>query len=224
MTEKAFAASFFAALISMVNPFATMPFYIVFTKDIGSWKLKGLLTVMLLSFVFGALVVCMFFGGDILRFFGISFPAFKVAGAIIISMIGPSMLRGSQDADASHEPIEKKDGGTMSRAIALFPSLVVPLGVPLLVGGGSISVVMVYGIRAQASDELVAVALGVILAVCLTVLVCYLLSGLIIRLLGKHGIDIIVRLFGLVLLGIGVQLFAEGLAGLTINLINPKVL
>jgi len=224
MTDKAFAASFFAALISMVNPISTLPFFIAFTRDVRSWKLKCVLTIMLSTFVFGALIIFMFFGNDILYFFGISFPAFKVAGAVIISGIGLSMVQGSQDDKVSDTLGVANGHGFFSQAFAFFPKLVAPLGVPLLVGGGSISVVVVYGIKAQAHDALIAEAVGVVLSVCIVLAVCYNLSSFIMRIMGRHGLDIAVRLFGLVLLGIGIQLMVEGISGLTLNLINPKIL
>jgi multiple antibiotic resistance protein len=105
-------------------------------------------------------------------------------------------------------------------ARASFERLVVPFAMPLLIGPGAISTVIIYASQAKEYGlEGAAIGLGVIAAVALATLVSFLLTPIIGRLLGKIGLSIIVRVLGLILCAMAVQFVLIGMADATHGLI-----
>lgn len=100
-----------------------------------------------------------------------------------------------------------------------FERLIVPFGVPLLIGPGAISTVIIY---ASDSDGLLAKAVGVgaIVAVSAATLLAFLLSGVLTRLLGKTGMVVVIRVLGLVLCAMAIQFILVGLSGATVGLVR----
>jgi multiple antibiotic resistance protein len=98
--------------------------------------------------------------------------------------------------------------------------LIVPFAMPLLIGPGAISTVIIYASQAKEYGlEGAAIGLGVIAAVALATLVSFLLTPIIGRLLGKIGLSIIVRVLGLILCAMAVQFVLIGMADATHGLI-----
>jgi len=101
--------------------------------------------------------------------------------------------------------------------------LIVPFAMPLLIGPGAISTVIIYASQAKEFGlEGAAIGLGVIAAVALATLVSFLATPLIGRLLGKIGLSIIVRVLGLILCAMAVQFLLAGISDSTTGLIRPE--
>jgi len=112
---------------------------------------------------------------------------------------------------------------TQAYAKARFESLVVPFGIPLLVGPGAISSAVIYAEEARRFGATgLAAGLGVIGAICLLVVATFWLTSLISRALGHVGMVIVVRVLGLILCAMAVQFMLAGLAGSTINLVRRE--
>ena len=101
--------------------------------------------------------------------------------------------------------------------------MIVPFAMPLLIGPGAISTVIIYASQAKPLG-LTGVALGVgaIVAVSFATLLSFLATPLISRLLGKIGLSIIVRVLGLILCAMAVQFLLAGVADSTHGLIRPE--
>ena len=150
-------------------------------------------------------VLCSFAaaGTLIFRVFGITLPAFRIAGGLILLLIGMDMLRArrsptKETPSETEEGSEKEDVG------------IIPLGIPMLAGPGSISTVMVLmgGLPAWWYAALLFVAIA------LTALVSYwILAGAdrVRGRLGETGIRILTRMMGLILTAIAVQFILSGL-------------
>ena len=152
-----------------------------------------------------AIVLCVFAaaGSLIFKAFGITLPAFKIAGGIILLLIGLDMLQARQSATKSTAE-EQQEGAEKADAS------IIPLGMPMLAGPGAISTVMVL-VGGAHSIWQHTVVYGVIL---LTSYVSYwVLSGAdrVRRYLGNTGIRIMTRLMGLLLVALAVQFVANGL-------------
>ena len=149
------------------------------------------------------------------KMFGITLPAFKIAGGIILMQIGLDMLQGKQSSQKSSAE-EQQEGAEKSDAS------IIPLGMPMLAGPGAISTVMVLVGESHAVWQH-----GVIYAtIILTAFVSYLiLSGAdrVRGYLGETGIRILMRLMGLLLVALAVQFVANGLTdfGLLKPLLTP---
>ena len=194
-----------SSIFFLVDPFAAIGTFMAITagedqKSRSRTARRGALTcfIVLTSF---ALI-----GKLIFRMFGITLPAFEIAGGLILLLIGIDMLEAkrSPTQEASEEAQEgaaKEDAG------------IVPLGIPMLAGPGAISSVMVLVGSAPTKWQMFAI----IAAIAITALASYgVLNGAdrLRRLLGETGIRILVRIMGLLLMALAVQFFVNGLTDL----------
>ena len=198
------------SILFLVDPIAAIPTFLAMTGEQDAAQRRHVAkraawTGMVVLTGFGAA------GRLIFRLFGITLPAFKIAGGVILLLIGLDMLRArrSQTKEApgeAEEGAEKEDVG------------IIPLGMPMLAGPGTISTVMVlisgmpdwwYGIP-------------VLLAIAITSLLSYwVLAGAdrVRQHLGETGIRILTRLMGLMLTAIAVQFMLNGLTD--VGLVKP---
>ena len=156
-----------------------------------------------------------------LKFFGISLPAFRIAGGVLLFLLGLDMARGDF-ADAMAEPdLVGEPLSTRVYARLGFARLVVPFAVPLLIGPGAISTAVIYASETHRFGFAgLGAGLGVIAAVSATIVVSFWLTGLISRALGRIGMTIVVRVLGLILCAMAVQIIIIGVAAATHGLIR----
>jgi multiple antibiotic resistance protein len=196
----------FVALTSifvLVDPVAAVPAFLIITATGDAQYRKDMARRAAWTCF---IVLCSFTaaGALIFRLFGITLPAFKIAGGLILLLIGMDMLqaRRSQTKETpkeTEEGVEKEDVG------------ITPLGVPMLAGPGSISTVMVLMSGAPAWWY----ALPIFAAIAITSVSCYWTLSAADRVrvhLGETGIRILTRMMGLLLTAIAVQFVLNGLA------------
>jgi multiple antibiotic resistance protein len=194
-----------SSILFLVDPFAALPTFLAITEGADSLRRrriarKGALTalIVLSSFAFA--------GEEIFRLFGITLPAFELAGGIVLLLIGLDMLQ------AKRSPTQETAGDTEAAA-QKEDAGIVPLGVPMLAGPGAITSVMVLVGQAQTHWQMAAI----LISIAVTSLICYLVLGhsnLVVRVLGDTGIRILVRVMGLLLVALAAQYFVNGLADL----------
>ena len=185
-----------------VNPIASIPAFVAMGAGGGRERNRKIARrAAWTSFV--VLTVFAFTGGIIFKIFGITVPAFKIAGGILLFLIAPEMLRGqrseTQEVSAEREEGEAKDDFGIT-----------PLGVPMLAGPGAISAVMVL----MGQSKIWWQALPILLSIGVTSISSfYILTGAIQlqRQLGE-GIRILTRLMGLVLAAMAVQFVINGIS------------
>lgn len=191
-----------SSVFFLVDPFAALPTFLAVTAGVDSRRRRA----MALKASITACIVLTAFalaGQLIFRMFGITLPAFEIAGGIILLLIGLDMLNArrseTQETGAEVEAAaEKEDAG------------IVPLGIPMLAGPGSITSVMVLVGQAGGHVPLV---LAILAAILITAAICYLVLGnsdRVATFLGATGIRILVRIMGLLLVALAVQYFVNG--------------
>lgn len=196
-----------SSIFFLVDPFATIPSFLAITAGLDPARRKrmarkGALTcfIVLTSFAVG--------GQLIFRMFGITLPAFEVAGGLILLLIGLDML------EAKRSPTQEALGDT-EEAAGKEDAGIVPLGIPMLAGPGAISSVMVL---VGQVPTLWHWEMGAILgSITLTSLVTYwVLAGAdrVRQVMGETGIRILVRIMGLLLVALAMQFFVNGLTDL----------
>ncbi len=195
-----------SSVFFLVDPFAALPTFLAVTAGSDkprrrrmAWKASITACVVLSAFALA--------GQYIFRMFGITLPAFEIAGGVILLLIGLDMLNAKRSETQETEP-EKED------AAAKEDAGIVPLGIPMLAGPGSITSVMVLVGQAQGDWKLVAAILG---AIVITAAICYLVLGnsdRVAAMLGDTGIRILVRIMGLLLVALAVQYFVNGMVDL----------
>jgi multiple antibiotic resistance protein len=194
-----------SSIFFLVDPFAALPTFLAITEGADSARRrriarKGALTALIVLGVFALT------GEAIFKLFGITLPAFELAGGIILLLIGLDML------EAKRSPTQEAVGDTVAAA-QKEDAGIVPLGVPMLAGPGAITSVMVLVGQAQTHWQMAAILISIVF----TAAVCYLVLGhsdKVVRLLGDTGIRILVRIMGLLLVALAAQYFVNGLADL----------
>jgi MarC family membrane protein len=199
---------FFVSVFSIVNPFSAIPAYVGLTVDVAPPERKRLSRQAALS-VFVILTVSYLAGESLLRFFGISVASLRVAGGLLILGMAWSMLQAKLHP-AKQTPEEAEEAqGAQER-----PNLgVVPLGMPLLAGPGSISVMIIAAGRTHGWSGHVAV-IGAAATVAFLSWVILLAAGPIAKALGRTGMNVATRFMGLILAAIAVEFITSGLGDL----------
>jgi len=229
MGQLEVAVNFFIALFALIDPVGNVPLYAAATLGVPK-AAQRTLVIYISLFTAGFLAFFYVTGTGILQFFGISMPAFRIAGGLMLLLLGLQMSGG--EGVATPEDLDREQTGNPGAGAAdvvaddasadarrHFERLIVPFGMPLLIGPGAISTVVIYA--SDASDWPSRIAgLGAIAAVSLSVLAAFLASGWIARLLGKTGMMIVVRVLGLILCAMAVQFIIVGLSGATVGFIR----
>lgn len=222
MSQAEFAVNFFVALFALIDPIGSVPMFAAATAGTKT-RDRNLIAVYVSLFVFGFLTLFYFSGLSLLQFFGISLPAFRIAGGIILFLLGLEMARDdftATFAEAADAPVTD----SRARARVRFERMIVPFAMPLLIGPGAISTVVIYASQARAYGlEGAAIGVGIIGAVAVSVLAAFLLTGVLTRILGRIGLTIVVRVLGLILCALAVQFILAGFAESTHGLIRPGV-
>lgn len=194
-----------SSIFFLVDPFAMLPSFLAITSGAEPKRRRRMAYRASLT-CFVVLTTFALAGRLIFRIFGITLPAFEIAGGLILLLIGLDMLEAKRSAtqessEESEEAVSKEDAS------------IVPLGIPMLAGPGAISSVMVIVGQASTTWQMVAI----VVAIFITALASFaILSGAdrVQRLLGETGIRILVRIMGLLLVALAMQFFVNGLTDL----------
>jgi len=221
MSPAEFAVNFFVALFALIDPVGNVPFFAAGTAGVSA-RDRAQLAVYIALFVLGFLTLFYFTGLGLLAFFGISLSAFRIAGGVILFVLGLDMVRD----DLSTKSAEVADAQPKSRREAVtqrFERMIVPFAMPLLIGPGAISTVIIYASQAKAFGLAgAAVGVAVIALVAVSTLLSFLATPLITRALGRIGLTIVVRVLGLILCAMAVQFILAGLSEATHGLIRSS--
>jgi multiple antibiotic resistance protein len=220
MSQADFAVNFFVALFALLDPLGNVPVFAAATAG-ARGKDRAQIAVYISLFVLGFLTFFYFSGLSLLAFFGISLPAFRIAGGVILFLLGLEMARDdftASYAEVADEAETKADRRGYARK--RFEKMIVPFAMPLLIGPGAISTVVIYAGQARAFGLAgAAIGVAIIAAVALCTLIAFLATPLISRILGRIGLSIVVRVLGLILCAMAVQFILGGIADSTSGLI-----
>ena len=203
----------FAGFFAIMNPLANTPIFLGLTDGMSSLeRRKVAFTATLVAF----LVVATFcaLGQVIFSVFGITASAFRVAGGVIVFLIGYRMLQGQHSA--LHQTEQAKQAGASVTDESQTPPdsednsqvAITPLGVPLLAGPGTIATAI--GFSAGHWEK--ALLTGIVfLLLCALTYLSFVMGERLMRVLGRQALLVITRLMGLILAVIGTQMFLHGL-------------
>lgn len=197
----------FGALFAIINPYGLA--FVFLDKTISlSENERARIALRVAIYAFGVLLVSLFIGSQILKFFGISIPALRIAGGLVVAVSGWSML---------HEPPSNHDKGRAASTVdfvAVQKTAFFPLTIPLTAGPGTIATAIAIGAnRPSGLDELfpsVIIWFVIALAVTATIYHAYRRSSAMARLFGEEGTSIVTRLSAFLLLCVGVQIIITG--------------
>lgn len=207
----------FVAVFSVLDPIGNLPVFIGATGLLRP-GVRAAMAVLISLVVCVGLVTFLFVGQGILHFFGISLPAFQIAGGIVLLLTGLRMIAGkAHGVETKAKPGGDRRPGLFSafdEAGTRLKDIIVPVGIPMFVGPGSLSTVVLYSAKADDWEGLLAMAMVLILVSVLTGLIL-VSSTPIARILGHNGLQIATRILGLFITAIGVQFLLSGLAAVT---------
>jgi multiple antibiotic resistance protein len=190
-----------STLFTLVNPLGAIGPFLAMTVGESSERrqaqAKRASAVASLILVGAALI-----GSFVFSFFGITLPALKIAGGVLLFFIAFDMVN-AKPSRTKATPEEQAEGRE-KEDIAVFP-----LGIPLLAGPGSI--VSVFVLSEQAKGVLNQISLyGAIAITGLTIYLTLREAHRLAKILGQTGINVFSRLMGVVLAAISVQFVIDG--------------
>lgn len=199
--DLTFYISAFVTLFVIVDPIALAPLFVALTRGMAAAQrrriaLRASLIAIVLMTLFGLL------GEKILRVIGISMPAFRISGGILLFLTALDMLfeRRTQRREGQ-APLPDHD-----------PS-VFPLATPLIAGPGAFTtMILLVNTPGAAWTHTLAVH-AIMIAVVAMAFALFLMAGLIERALGRTGSIVVTRLLGMLLAALSVQFVLDGIRG-----------
>lgn len=196
----------FAALFSVLNPLGAIPIFVGLTQDdskqersrISLWAAINVAIILFISY---------FAGEYVLKFFGISIDALRIAGGILILTSGFSLLNGNF---SKKRGVNKK---VTNDAMKRNDIALTPLAMPMLAGPGSISLLIAFYQEHISLTEKVICCAAVVM-VALTIFLVLRSAHYLSRILGASGIVAISRIIGFIVIAIGIQYIISSLVNI----------
>ena len=197
----------FVTLLVTIDPPGLAPIFIGLTLGMEpGQKRQVALRAVIIAF---CIMAAFGFGGDIvMKALGITLPAFRIAGGLLLFWISFEMifeLRARRKSTIAEEAVTIDH----IRNIAAFP-----LAIPLMAGPGAITATILLAGRAGNDYAMLAGLMGVIAVIMAITWVCFLLSGRISSLLGVTGNIVLTRLLGVILAALAVQFVIDGVTAI----------
>lgn len=199
-----FLGAAFVMLLIVIDPPGIIPVFLALTPHQGTQLRKAIaMKASLISL--GLLLTFAFIGDFILDSLGISEPAFRVAGGILLLLMAIEMVFARPSGILTTTKDEQKE------ALHKDDITVFPLSIPMIAGPGGLTAVVILMRKAEYDSMLQLGLAGVIVGVVGLTYLCLRLSEPISRLLGVTGSNVLGRVFGIILSALAVQFVANGL-------------
>jgi multiple antibiotic resistance protein len=199
-----FVSNAFVTLLVTVDPPAIAPMFLALTMGMTAaekrqvaWRATLIATLALAFFAVA--------GQKILTLLGITLPAFRIAGGLLLFWIAFEMVFERRTARKSNVARTAIDEDHI-RNVAAFP-----LAIPLMAGPGAITATMLLAGQTQGDPTKLGILMGIISLVCLSCWLVFLFSAGISRALGVTGNIVLTRLLGIVLVALAIQFVLDGI-------------
>jgi multiple antibiotic resistance protein len=201
----------YAGLFPIVNPIGSAPIFLGLTQGLSHAdraSLAGRVAVNSFLLLLGSLFV----GSHVLEFFGITLPAVRVAGGLVVTAFGWRLLHADQPL------ADQRDSAAATQRADSIDAFY-PLTMPLTVGPGSISVAISLGSQRPVAADLAHIenylllaggAAAGLLAIGVTIYVSYRFGEGMVRALGQSGTSVVLRLSAFIMLCIGIEILWSG--------------
>ncbi|WP_108816034.1 MarC family protein [Loktanella sp. Alg231-35] len=208
MTELPALIAAFTTMFIILDPPGLAPVFIALTQGMTAAQRR---TIAVRACIVSAvlMILFLFLGEAVLGFIGISMDAFRIAGGILLFLTALDMLFQRRQA-------RREDSAAEGQAEHHDDPSVFPLALPLIVGPGAITTIILLAGEAQGAADVGAIA-AVLMAVLLITFLSFLAAPAIERILGKTGLNIVTRVLGMLLAALAVQFVLDGLRGFGIG-------
>lgn len=203
------------AFVVLINPFSALTLFLDSTRGYNSTDRRKFARITSLT----VLITITFFtiaGELLLKVLGISIGSFQVAGGILVFLIAINMMNG--DGNPVKPDQENVNVDDRVETLGNTAAAVVPLAIPMIIGPGGISTVIIYSAQVNDWHQ----KLAIIIAGFLISLFCYLslmAAGRLSRFLGDTGLNIMSRIMGMLLAAVAIEILVSGIRTIFPNLI-----
>ncbi len=210
MSPVFFLLTVVAAIFALVNPLGAVPTLVGLTEGFSE-KERHQVIKKAIMVAGGMLLGFMFLGEYIFSVLGIDISDFKIAGGILLFKVAFDMIQGKLST-TKLTPLEQQDY-LEREAVGI-----VPIGVPLLAGPGSITTAIIYfNTRSNGLLDKFSVIIAIIIVMAIAFFILRFSVKILDR-IGKTGSLIISRIMGLLLAAIGIEFIVSGIAGVLVTL------
>jgi len=195
--------SAFVTLFVIVDPLGMAPIFLAVTQGMSRAERRRVAVESTLV-SFGIIAGAALIGEWLLETLGIGIPAFRIAGGLLLFVIGFEMLferRQQRKADNATDVAQDRQSG-----VAIFP-----LAIPLMAGPGAVTAAVLLAGGASRDVGSLAALIGVVAVVIAMVLAVFLLAPAIERVFGHKAQSVLARLLGILLAALAVQFIVDGI-------------
>ncbi len=205
MLEVASAA--FANFLITIDPVGVVPFFIALTAGLTPARRRAV-ALKSVSIAAGILLLFTLVGQPVLHYLGVTLPAFRIAGGILLMLLAIDMVVARESGIRALTPREEEDVTHRSP----HPDMAVfPLAIPLIAGPGAIASTILLQSQHVGDFAAQALSAGVMLGVLLLTVLAFFMCETIMRLLGLTGVAVLSRVLGIVLAALAANNIIEGL-------------
>ena len=197
-----YLVSALVTLLVVVDPVGLVPTFLAVTHGLPK-SARTQIAVRASIIAAGVLAGTALIGDWLLRQLGISLPAFRIAGGLLLFAVASEMVFGVRTERQSKEAEEALEEHV--RNVAAFP-----LAIPLMAGPGAITATLLLAGQAGTNIVIQAGLIGVAVVVCALCFGAFLIAGRIDRLLGITGNVVLSRLLGVLLAALAIQYIIDG--------------
>jgi multiple antibiotic resistance protein len=203
--------SAFVTLFVVIDPPGCVPIFSSLTA--GTTARHRVDMAVRSSLIAGAVLIAFALGGEaFLSALGITLPAFKIAGGVMVFLIAIDMVfeKRTQRRETRAEEV-KSAAAAAAKPLEEEDISVFPMAIPMLAGPGSIASVMLLSARTGGDITAEAVVLAALLAVLALTFLCLLAAGPMMRVMGAKFEGALTRLLGVVLAALAAQFVVDGI-------------
>ena len=204
-TQTIHIVKVFLAFFAIMNPIANTPIFLSLTSQ-DDHTTKKMIARRSLFLAFLIVMVFCAFGKFIFNAFGITLPAFRITGGIIVFFIGFHLLQGEQSR--VHNPTLEDNQESIESELSVA---ITPLAIPILAGPGTISTAITFSAGKGFSELLITISTFAVL--CFVTYLFFLYGQKFVDYISKSTIKVISRMMGLILAVIGTQMVIHGILG-----------
>ncbi|MDX8378717.1 MAG: MarC family protein [Gallionella sp.] len=198
-------ATVFMGFFAIMNPIANVPIFLGLTSEDDHETTKAV-ALKSLTVAFIVIVLFSIAGKVIFEMFGITLPAFRITGGLLVFLIGFHMLQGKQSS--VHHPCDADKQKAKDAALSIAIS---PLAMPILAGPGTIATAMSFSMSGGLMEMIVTIVTFAVL--CVITYVLFIFGEKFVTFIGAAALGVITRMMGLILAVIGTQMVIEGIQG-----------
>ena len=192
-----YSLTVFMAFFAIMNPIANIHIFVKLTEgqsDIKKREIAKTACIVAFLIVFSFILI----GQYIFQIFGLTIPAFKVFGGILIFFIGFEMLHSKK----SGMPVEGDN--TFDDGLAISP-----LAIPILAGPGTIVTAMNFVVKADILNMVITIFIFALIV--LMTFYAFIYSGYIVRFVGDKKFVIVGKIMGLIIGVLGANMLIQGI-------------